>query len=219
MPENSRFCVVFGGGGNAAVLIESLQASGCDIVKAILDLDSKLWGQTVLGVPVLGGDERLPELLRQGADCFIVGLGTVRAGTARQRLFELGVAAGLEPLGVSHPSAVISPNAQLGRGCQLLPQCVVNARAVLGDNVLINTGAIVEHDCSIGNHVHVATSAKLAGGVFVGDGALIGLNACVRQGVRIGRCAVVGAGAAVVKDVPDHAVVVGVPAVPLRRNR
>lgn len=194
------------------MLIESLRAGGLDIAGAVLDKDSALWGQTVLGVPVLGGDELLPELIRQGADCFIVGLGTTSTGELRQRLLEQGVAAGLEPLSVVHPSAVVSPSAKLGRGCQLMPLCVINARAVLGDNVLVNTGAIVEHDCIVGSHVHIATGAKIAGGVSVGDRSLIGLGACVRQGLRIGHNVIVGAGAVVVKAVPDNNIVIGVPA-------
>lgn len=48
--------------------------------------------------------------------------------------------------------------------------------------------------------------------VVVEDDVWIGANATVLPGVRIGRGAVVGAGAVVTKDVPAHAVVMGVPA-------
>lgn len=52
--------------------------------------------------------------------------------------------------------------------------------------------------------------------VRVGDGADIGVNAVLLPGVTVGRGAVVGAGAVVTKDVPDLAVVAGVPAKVLR---
>ena len=45
---------------------------------------------------------------------------------------------------------------------------------------------------------------------------LFGAGATVRQSITIGEGVIVGAGAAVVKDVPAHTVVVGVPARPLR---
>ena len=48
--------------------------------------------------------------------------------------------------------------------------------------------------------------------VIVGDDVLIGANAVVLEGVEIGKNAVIAAGAVVVKDVPENAVVAGVPA-------
>jgi acetyltransferase-like isoleucine patch superfamily enzyme len=53
--------------------------------------------------------------------------------------------------------------------------------------------------------------------VTIAEGAHVGIGAAVRQGIRIGRNAIVGAGAVVVDDVAAGAVVVGVPARPLRR--
>ncbi len=219
MPDRrNNYCAVLGGGGHAAVLIESLRASGTDIALAILDRDPVSWGKEVLGVPVLGGDDLLPSLCDRGADCFIVGLGTTGTGHLRRQLFDYGRSVGLEPLSVFHPSAVISPSAVLGRGCQVLAGAIVHTRAVLGNNVLINSGAIVEHDCTIGDDVHVATGAKLAGGITVGERSMIGLGAAVRQGLRIGKNAIVGAGAVVVSDVPDDVVVAGVPSRILRKT-
>ena len=47
---------------------------------------------------------------------------------------------------------------------------------------------------------------------IVEDGASIGANATIVCGHRIGRCAMIGAGAVVTRDVPPHALVLGVPA-------
>lgn len=55
--------------------------------------------------------------------------------------------------------------------------------------------------------------------VRVGFGADIGMNACVLPGVSIGAHAVVGAGAVVTHDVPDYAIVAGVPARIIRDRR
>ena len=52
--------------------------------------------------------------------------------------------------------------------------------------------------------------------VHIGDGTWIGHNACI-IGARIGRNCVIGANAVVTRDVPDHCVVVGVPAVIVKR--
>ena len=215
---SNSICVILGGGGHAQVLIDSLLASGVATPHAILDPDRSRWGQALLGTPILGGDDKLPELVSRGVNCFVVGLGSTGDNRSRQRLFELGLSYNLEPLTVVHPTAVCSQSAKLGPGLQLFPGSVINAGAVVGVNVIINSGAIVEHECVLGDHVHVASGAQLASSVRVGTGAHIGVGATVRQCIAIGEGAIVGAGAVVVKDVPPHMVVVGVPARPLRKS-
>lgn len=210
--EKKPLCVILGGGGHARVLIDCLRESGIAQPFSILDSDSSKKGKELLGVPILGGDDLLPQLVGRGVTHFVVGLGSVGDHRPRQRLFELGLAHYLEPLTVIHPSAVCSKEAKIGRGSQLLPRSIVNAGSKIGENVIINSGAIVEHDCLIGDHAHIATGAKLASAVRVGTGAHIGIGATVRQKISIGEGAIVGAGAVVVKDVEAHTTVVGVPA-------
>ena len=209
-------CVILGGGGHARVLIDCLQFSGVAQIYGVLDPDRSRWGQNMLDVPIVGGDELLAEIKLRGVECFAVGLGGTGNNRPRQRLFEFAMSRGLQPLTITHPSSSVSRWAMIGEGSQLLPGSVVNAGATLGMNVIVNSGAIVEHDCAIGSHVHVATGAKLASTVRVGAGAHIGAGATVRQGVAIGDGAIVGAGAVVIAEVEPYTVVVGVPAHRLR---
>jgi len=212
--RNRIDCIILGGGGHAAVLIDCITQAGMasELNFGVLDSDPSKWGSGMAGFPVLGGDDLLKEIVGKGARYFLVGLGGVRSNEPRKLLFETAISAGLKPLSVRHPSAIVSPQARLGEGDQLLPGCIVNAGAVLGRNVIVNSGAIVEHDCRIGDHVHVATGARLASTIIVGELAFIGAGAVVRQCITIGERAMVGAGAVVVKDVPAGAVVMGVPA-------
>ncbi|NQW22645.1 MAG: acetyltransferase [SAR202 cluster bacterium] len=210
--DDQTGCIILGGGGHASVIIDALRAGGTTECYGILDRNCSLWGKEVLGVPVLGGDELLPQLMRRGATQFVVGLGGVGDNRPRRRLFQLGLQHGLKPLTVCHPAAILSPFATLGDGSVVLPAAVVNAGAVLGANVIVNTGAIVEHDCVVGDHAHIATGSRLCSAARVGIGAHIGAGATVRQSIAIGEGAIVGAGAAVVKDVDPWTVVAGVPA-------
>lgn len=111
-----------------------------------------------------------------------------------------------------HPTASVSPSAELGLGTHVCPMVVVHSAAWVGQATILNTRCIVEHDCVIGDGVHISPGAVLCGGVHVGDGAWVGAGAVVIPGIRIGENAIVGAGAVVIRDVPAGVTVVGNPA-------
>lgn len=211
-------CVILGAGGHAAVVVDAILDAGQYIPVAALSADPASWGQDVIGVPVVGGDEKIGEIRDRGIRHFAVGVGSVADVAIRRRLYELGVAAGLEPVPVFHGRATVSRYAIVGKGCQVLAGSHVGPRASLGANVLVNTGALVEHDSAIGDHTHVASGAVVCGRVHVMAGVHIGAGAVIKQGVKIGEGAVVAAGAVVVADVAAGSTVAGVPAKPMPRH-
>jgi sugar O-acyltransferase (sialic acid O-acetyltransferase NeuD family) len=214
-----RQVIGVGAGGHARMIIEILQlAKGYEVV-GLLDPRPDLARKEVLGVPVLGNDELLPQLYAQGVCHAFIGLGGTGDNRPRQRLYEIVRAHSFEAVRAIHPRAIIAQSAEIGPGATIMAGAIINASARLGQNVIVNTGAVVEHDCILEDHVHVATAASLASTVHVMEGAHIGLGARIRQCVRIGRNAVVGAGAVVVNDIPDEVVVVGVPARVLRHTQ
>lgn len=201
-----------GAGGHAKVVMEILSMNKGYRLVGLLDAKTELHGHTLLGVPIVGGDDHLHGLVKQGITHFFVGLGSTGDISGRLRLYELGLEHGLKPVKAIHPHAIISSSTRMGEGITIMAGAIINADTILGDNVIVNTGAIIEHDCKIGNHVHIATGSRLAGAVHVAEGVHIGAGATVKEGIAISLYAVVGAGAVVVKDVPPHTVVAGVPA-------
>ena len=212
MNKTAEKVVGLGAGGHARVLIEILRYNKSYELIGLLDSGTELHGKNFMEVPVLGDDDLLPQVVKDGVQRFFVGLGGIGDNGPRRRLFDIAIKFGMKPVEAIHPQAVVSLSAELGQGVAVMAGAVINACVHLGENVIVNTGAVVEHDCKIGDHVHIATGARLAGEVCVGNNGHIGSGATVIQGILIGENTIVGAGAVVIKDVPQGVTVVGCPA-------
>lgn len=112
--------------------------------------------------------------------------------------------------------AYVGPDVVLGDGCKLQNYALVYEPARLGAGVFIGPAAVLTND-EFPRAVNPDLTPKSADdwhavGVTIGDGAAIGARAVCIAPVTIGEWALVAAGAVVTKDVPAHALVVGVPA-------
>jgi UDP-2-acetamido-3-amino-2,3-dideoxy-glucuronate N-acetyltransferase len=123
--------------------------------------------------------------------------------------------------------AHISSGARIGNKCIfgqntfVAPEVVIGNNVKVQNNVAIYTGTTIEDDVFLGpscvltnvtNPRSQVNRHSLYEKTLIRRGATIGANATVLCGVTIGRYAFVAAGAVVTKDVPDYALMVGVPA-------
>lgn len=124
--------------------------------------------------------------------------------------------------------------------CHVQSNVTIGENCILGQNVFVCDGSIIGNGVKIQNNVSVYECVELEDYVFCGpsvvftndinprakykkgrsgykktlvkEGATLGANSTIVCGNIIGKNAFVGAGAVVTHDVPDHAVVYGVPA-------
>lgn len=130
--------------------------------------------------------------------------------------------------------AQVREGARLGRGCIIGRGAYIGTGVRLGDNVKVQNYALVYEPAQLADGVFIGPAAVLtndeyprsvapdgslksaedwhAVGVTIKEGAAIGARAVCVAPVTIGRWATVAAGAVVTKDVPDFALVAGVPA-------
>jgi UDP-2-acetamido-3-amino-2,3-dideoxy-glucuronate N-acetyltransferase len=121
----------------------------------------------------------------------------------------------------------VMTGAHIGRGCSLGQNVFVGADVAIGDRVKIQNNVSLYEDVVLEDDVFCGPSMVFTNAInprsqvprkhelrpmMVRCGATIGANATVICGHTIGQYAFVGAGAFVTRDVPDHALVVGVPA-------
>ena len=117
-----------------------------------------------------------------------------------------------------HPTAIVSPSAQIGNGLILKPHSLISSDAVVGNNVSIEENGIVGHDSVIGDHCQISANVVVAGGCTVGCATYIGLSVPIKQGIKIGKNAVIGMGSVVVRDIPDNVIAMGNPARPMKNK-
>lgn len=116
--------------------------------------------------------------------------------------------------------AKVGRNCIFGQNCQVAGDVVVGDNVKVQNNVSIYSGAIIENDVFLGpscvltnvtNPRSQVNRHSLYEKTFVRRGATIGANATIVCGITLGRYCFVSAGAVVAKDVPDYALIMGVP--------
>jgi sugar O-acyltransferase (sialic acid O-acetyltransferase NeuD family) len=204
--------LILGAGGHAKVVAETALAIG--YYSEVAFLDDRFNGPdhlpSVLGFPVLGPLALSHELIH--LEHFAAASVAFGNSTARLNWIEQLDASGYALPVLIHPTAWVSPSAQLGSGSVVFAQAAVQSLATIGSGAILNTGCSVDHDTKLFDGVHICPGARLAGEVVVGARSWIGIGSSVIQQVRIGADVIVGAGAAVVRDLPDGVTAVGVPA-------
>jgi UDP-2-acetamido-3-amino-2,3-dideoxy-glucuronate N-acetyltransferase len=143
------------------------------------------------------------------------------------------------PTAVVDEGALIGQGTKVWHFSHIMGGAIIGAKCILGQNVCISDGVTIGDNVKIQNNVSVYTGTVIEDDVFLGPscvltnvtnprsqivrrglyektiirrGVTVGANATIVCGIELGRYCFISAGAVVAKDVPDYALMVGVPA-------
>ncbi len=107
-----------------------------------------------------------------------------------------------------HPSAIVNPNAKIGKNVKIGPFCIIHGNVLIGDNSKIDAYSeigiktnlgdgsplVIGHDSHLRSHAVFYESSKF------GPGLITGHRVCVRELTRVGQNAQLGSGV----DIQGH---------------
>lgn len=216
-PARTRI-VIYGAGLGAKQLLEVTRQLDDVQVLGLIDDGVDMAGASMMGTSVLGGFAVLTELAHRGqVDGVALSFHSeVRRKVHRRIRSEIP---GLTLHSLIDPRAMVGMDVQVGEGALIEAGAVVGPGTVVGEGVIVDVGAIVAHDCHLGPFSHLSPGCALSGVVNLTENVLVGVGAAINSTVTIGRNVIISAGAAVMNDVPDDAVVMGVPAKVIGKSR
>jgi UDP-perosamine 4-acetyltransferase len=196
-----------GAGGHASVVIDILQSAGGFELVGLLDVHPASLGATLLGVPVLGDDEILPELRAQGVSHAFIGVGSVGDTTPRRQLYEKLCQQDFELVNAA-PAAVVARSAD-GAGGNHYAGCGAQSRCAAG-RMWLSTQAVSSNTTARSRSRSLAQ--KGLGFSEIEVGAHIGIGATILQNIHIGRKRLSARVQWLSEMFPERAVMVGIPA-------
>jgi sugar O-acyltransferase (sialic acid O-acetyltransferase NeuD family) len=208
MEHTATQIVIYGAGRGGHLVAEMLSFTPAIQVVGMVDDNSDLWGKMVAGTEVLGGKELMMDLwLHKSFDALVISIATPATMVLRQELY-LGLKeTGLAFINAIHPSAMISPSAQIGENNVISAGVVIGTLAQVGNNNRICAHCNIEHHSKVGDHNFFGSHCVTGGAITVKDSCVFGMGSILDSLLQIGSDVRVANGAVVMSDLSDGSVI------------
>ena len=207
-------CVIIGAGTYGQVYSEYL-SDEYEVV-GFIDDNQDLIGTNVQNIPVLGNSDYLFHHLDKSIAVFVpIGNNEIRVNLLRKLSDE-----GFIIPSFIHDTTIIHKSVRIGKAVYILPASNIMPSTVLEDFVMISMGVNIAHHVIIKEGCFFSQGSNVGASIYIGEKAYFGISSTVMTGVKnVGKSVLLGAGTVVIKDVQDHAVVIGNPGKILRINQ
>jgi sugar O-acyltransferase (sialic acid O-acetyltransferase NeuD family) len=208
--------LIVGAGSVGGFISYNISEFGTYEIVGFLDDDETKLGKVLFGHEVLGTTNDIDRhLSKHSSLAVVIGIASP--------LVKMIIAERLANTPLLFPNFIsksswLSERVKLGKGVIIYPGVSINYDTVIEDFSIINMNCAVGHNCKISRYSTLAPAVKMAGHTLLKEGADVGIGAATIQNIIIGKYALVGGQSMVIKDVPDHAVVVGNPARVIKNN-
>lgn len=199
--------LILGAGGHGKVVADIASMMGK--WDKIFFLDDRDDIKEIMGFPVIGkcADYECYK------DKFQYGFVAIGNNAVRLEWLHRLLKAGYTVPRIIHPRSSVSRFSSIGIGTVIMAGAVVNASVTIGRGCIVNTSSSIDHDCVIHDGVHISPGAHIGGTVTIGECSWVCIGSSISNNIEIGKHVIVASGAAVVRNVPDHVMVAGVPAI------
>lgn len=199
--------IIVGSGGHAAELRDYINhnnnARPADYIQVIgfIDDNEETYKHYGFAEPFLGSikDHKVNTDVK-----YLMGIANLEY---RQKIIEKLQSQGAEFMGLIHPTAIISPSAEIHPTTVISHNASVGAKAKIGKYNMLNSRCTIGHDSLMGDFNFISPQAAISGNTKIGNGNLIGTNACTIPGMTIGNNNKIAAGMVIYKSVGDDSTV------------
>jgi sugar O-acyltransferase (sialic acid O-acetyltransferase NeuD family) len=216
MDTSTDRLVIFGASNILSDLFDCALAQGLTLGKVVIHLPEQTGARDLSvaqRISRLGPNVQPPELVLNFEDfkpspgeLYILGpTSPSRAALAA----ELKAKFGLMFHTMVHPTAYVSPMAELGEGVFVGANSVVAPGVKLAQHVFVNRGVSIGHDTHVGAFSRLQPGSNLGGLSRIGEAVTVAIGATLIERIEVGDRAFIGAGAVVTADVAADTLVLG----------
>lgn len=205
---NNKEIYIIGAGTYGEAMFELAELLGYKI-KGFYDEDENKVNQKIMGIDVIGkfSEINISEINKRS---FIVAIGNneVRYNIMEKINHYMG-----ETPTLIHPSATISPSAEVGRGAYIQANVFLWTKVKIEKYCIISPGVVIAHHTEVGKACLISTLTGVGASIKIADKVFIGMGSTIVTGVSyIGERTIIGAGALLLNDADKNSTYIGVPA-------